>query len=133
MVFECPRCQRRHARGPLNGADVYRCLNCGWSGQYSGGLYQAKNGERNPRRGTLIQAQEWLARFCEENGIDWDKLTLGERTQVTMQVPCPIRCWRVGGSVNVAVGEECPECGKVNKYQRMTRYTAILEDEDADP
>lgn len=25
----CPHCSRTHARGPVNGSDVYRCLHCG--------------------------------------------------------------------------------------------------------
>lgn len=27
--FTCPRCKLTHHRGPLNGADCYRCLRCG--------------------------------------------------------------------------------------------------------
>jgi tRNA(Ile2) C34 agmatinyltransferase TiaS len=26
---KCPQCGRSHERGPINGKDVWRCLNCG--------------------------------------------------------------------------------------------------------
>jgi hypothetical protein len=28
-------------------------------------------------------------------------------------LPCSVRCWHVGGPVDVAPGEPCPECGTV--------------------
>lgn len=59
-----------------------------------------------------MTAEEWVARFCEANNLDWDKLTPGERTRVTMRVPCRIRCWRVGVPIPEATpGTVCPECG----------------------
>lgn len=32
-TFTCPKCGASHSRGPVNGADVYRCLRCGWAGR----------------------------------------------------------------------------------------------------
>jgi Zn ribbon nucleic-acid-binding protein len=32
IQFECPTCGARHARGFVNGVDVFRCLRCGYSG-----------------------------------------------------------------------------------------------------
>ena len=29
LLFRCPVCKNRHARGPVNGFNVYRCLYCG--------------------------------------------------------------------------------------------------------
>ena len=59
-----------------------------------------------------MTAEEWLDAHCKEQGIDWEKLTLGERFKVTMHIPCSIRCFRVGVPVPVAPGEKCDECGK---------------------
>lgn len=30
--FVCPKCGHTHTRGPVNGVDSYRCLNCGYVG-----------------------------------------------------------------------------------------------------
>jgi len=58
-------------------------------------------------------AEEWIDEFCRDNGIDWLSLTDAERVQVARRVPCRIRCWRVGGPVDVSLGHRCPECGRV--------------------
>ena len=84
---------------------------------------------RDPTRGLLIQAQEWIGRYCAKHNIDWENLSVGERTRVAMLCPCTIRCWRVGQAVDVSPGEPCPECGRKN-YQRMTRYDVLLADDD---
>lgn len=59
------------------------------------------------------QAQRWVADLCEREGLDWEKLTKGEQFRITVMVPCPIRCFQVGGPVDVEPGERCPECGKI--------------------
>lgn len=117
--FTCPQCGASHDRGPVNGVDAYRCLGCDWSGLRPTLDLWARD-LRNPARGPLIQAQEWISRHCEQYGIDWDNLNTVARTEVVRLVPCPIRCWRVGAPVDVAVGEKCPECGRPNKYQRLS-------------
>jgi Zn ribbon nucleic-acid-binding protein len=30
--FKCPKCEREHDRGYINGVDTFRCLNCGYVG-----------------------------------------------------------------------------------------------------
>ncbi len=30
--FTCPRCERGHSRGYVNGVDLFRCLGCGYVG-----------------------------------------------------------------------------------------------------
>ena len=59
-----------------------------------------------------MTGEEWVHKLCQEREIDWSKLTAGQRTQITMLVPCTIRCWRVGGPVDVRPGEDCSECGR---------------------
>lgn len=59
------------------------------------------------------RAEEWVAELCEREGLDWEALTKAEQFQITMMVPCPIRCFRVGGPVDVEPGERCPGCGKI--------------------
>jgi len=54
-----------------------------------------------------------VASFCEQQKINWHSLTKGEQFLITRMVPCPIRCWHVGGPVDVEPGGRCPECGKV--------------------
>jgi len=63
-----------------------------------------------------ITGEEWLAKYCVDNGIDPNKLSKAERFQLSMEIPCTVRCFRVGGYVNpMEVGEKCPECGRVHK------------------
>jgi hypothetical protein len=73
-----------------------------------------------------VTAEHWLDGYLEANGIDWDKLTKGEQFKITMLVPCSIRCFRVGGAVDVKPGEECPECGKERPL--LTVWERLLED-----
>jgi hypothetical protein len=54
---------------------------------------------------------EWLTEFLREQNLDWEKLSPGERTSVLIQIPCNVRCWRVGGAVDTTPGKPCPECG----------------------
>ncbi len=73
-----------------------------------------------------MTGEEWVAAFCENNGLDWDQLTKAERFKITMLVPCTIRCFRVGGPVDVARGEQCPECGQV--VPTRTAWEHLLEE-----
>jgi hypothetical protein len=73
---------------------------------------------------------EFLKEKCQEFGVKWEDLTAGQRFQMAMLVPCTLRCFRVGGAVDVKLGEKCPECGKLND-DRPTRYQQILENDDA--
>ena len=59
-----------------------------------------------------MTGEEWAARYCEIRGLDWDKLDLPDRRVITRAIPCHIRCWRVGVSVEIPAGEVCPECGR---------------------
>jgi hypothetical protein len=58
-------------------------------------------------------AQLWVMQFCEANQLVWDELSPFEKLQVTRQVPCKVRCWRVGAPVDTTPGEPCPECGQM--------------------
>jgi hypothetical protein len=58
-----------------------------------------------------MTAEEWLDAFLKARCIDWEKLTPGQRFKITMMIPCSIRCFRVGGAVDVGPGEVCSECG----------------------
>jgi hypothetical protein len=60
-----------------------------------------------------LKAREWLGSFLERHGIEWDSLTKAQQFLMTREIPCSIRCWRVGGPVNVKAGEPCSECGKI--------------------
>lgn len=73
-----------------------------------------------------VTAEQWLDGYLEANGIDWEKLTKGERLKLTMHIPCNIRCWRVGGPVEVKPGESCPECGLERPL--LTVWERLLED-----
>lgn len=72
-----------------------------------------------------MTAKEWIANYLEANALDWDKLTKGEQFQITRLVPCNVRCFRVGGAVDVKPGEECPECG--NPRPLLTSWEILLE------
>jgi hypothetical protein len=76
------------------------------------------------------EADRWLDAYCKSSGITWEKLTAAERFQVTMLVPCTIRCFRVGDVVEVAVGERCPECGTVLQPV-MSRYDYINQEDES--
>jgi len=73
-----------------------------------------------------MTAEQWLAGYLEANNFDWDKLTKGEQFKVTMLVPCSIRCFRVGGPVDVKPGQACPECG--HERPLLTVWERLLED-----
>lgn len=73
-----------------------------------------------------VSAEEWLEKYCDTNAIDWDKATPVERFKLTMQVPCHIRCFRVGCPVSRR-GEACPECGR--KTTLPTVWERLLEEE----
>lgn len=60
----------------------------------------------------VMTAEQWVLAYCAEHDLDWDSLTAGEQTRVTMQIPCNIRCWRVGVSIETKPGKACPECGR---------------------
>lgn len=56
-------------------------------------------------------AEAWIRDYCERRGLNPDALSLGEQLRLAMQVPCTIRCWRVGDAVILENGR-CPECGR---------------------
>jgi hypothetical protein len=58
-----------------------------------------------------LAAREWLQKFIEDNQIDYDALSPSQRFLLMREIPCNIRCWRVGGAVTTVGGEPCPECG----------------------
>lgn len=70
---------------------------------------------------------EWIGNYCKARGLDWSTLSCVERTRITMFVPCSIRCWRIGGAVDVAPDKPCPECGKINRVHIPTRYELIAD------
>lgn len=70
-----------------------------------------------------MTGEEWMADFCQTNGIAWQKLTKGQQFQLGMRIPCNIRCFRVGGPVDVEPGKPCPECGQ--RQPTKTRYDHI--------
>ncbi len=67
------------------------------------------------------RARAWLAAYIKTHGIDYEALTLGQRTLLTRSIPCPIWCWRVGGPVEVLANEKCPECGKTYRVSTFDR------------
>jgi hypothetical protein len=58
-----------------------------------------------------LAAREWLARWLDRNHIKYDSLTQAQKFLLMREIPCSIRCWRVGGPVDVKPGEKCSECG----------------------
>lgn len=60
-----------------------------------------------------LAARKWLGEWLDKNHIDWDTLSPAQRFLLTREIPCSIRCWRVGGPVTVKPGDPCSECGKV--------------------
>lgn len=53
----------------------------------------------------------WVAKFCDDHGLEWDKLDVADRRAVLRAIPCNVRCWRVGVAVETKPGEPCSECG----------------------
>jgi hypothetical protein len=71
-----------------------------------------------------LAAREWLGKFLEANGIEWEKLSTGQRWRMTSLIPCTVRCWRVGVPVPEAVaGTKCPECGK--EIPKLTSWEVL--------
>jgi hypothetical protein len=58
-------------------------------------------------------AQEWLAGWLERHHVVWDELSPAQRFLLAREIPCSVRCWRVGGPVDVKPGDKCSECGKL--------------------
>lgn len=58
-----------------------------------------------------MTGEEWVAAYCEKHGLDWGKLSLSERRDITRAIPCTVRCWRVGVAVPGTPGNPCEECG----------------------
>jgi len=61
----------------------------------------------------MITAEEYLKHYCKENNINWNKLTRAEQFMLTRKIPCTIRCFRVGGPVDLDEDGTCPECGAI--------------------
>lgn len=77
-----------------------------------------------------MTGEEWVYRYCQENNIGWETLSMAEQFQLSMLIPCTIRCFRVGVSVSpLKSGEKCPECGKPHKDDLgiRTKYSTIRE------
>jgi hypothetical protein len=70
---------------------------------------------------------KWLDAFIEKRGIDKDNLSKAEWFLLAMEIPCTIRCWRIGEPVDVKPGEKCPECGKTRPIP--TAWERLLEDD----
>lgn len=70
-------------------------------------------------------AEKWAEGFLERRGLKPEDLSASDWFQVARLVPCHIRCWRVGGPVDVKPGDKCPECGKLcptpTRYDLLTR------------
>jgi len=60
-----------------------------------------------------LAAREWLGRWLDQHHIVWDALTAAQQFLLTRQIPCSVRCWRIGGPVDVKPGDPCSECGKI--------------------
>jgi len=58
-------------------------------------------------------AAVWLDTYIAAKEMDRDRLTKADWFLLTREVPCEIRCWRIGEAVEVSPGESCPECGKM--------------------
>ena len=64
----------------------------------------------------LEAARAWLEERLKENTLQLEDLSAGQRLQLVMQVPCSIRCWRVGVSIEIGSDGLCPECGKDHQF-----------------
>lgn len=58
-------------------------------------------------------AAGWIEAHIAAKGLDKDTLTKADWFLLSREVPCEIRCWRIGEPVYIAPGEVCPECGKL--------------------
>lgn len=98
--------------GTCNSCEIER-IGCACDGAYDNGCFHCTPEQhQRPACPTGSPAIQWIKNYCKENLIDWSKLTKGEQFKITMTVPCTIRCFRVGGVVDVTPGQPCPECGK---------------------
>lgn len=87
--------------------------------------------ESPPRARDQVTAEQWIVDYLKARDLEWEGLTPAERFRITMQVPCQIRCFRVGVAIDVQPGEKCPECGKerpvLTRYERMLNGTTLSE------
>jgi len=58
-----------------------------------------------------LTVESWLEQYCRWQRLDWQKLSSPEKSQVLRQVPCTLRCWRIGDAVDGQLGKPCVECG----------------------
>ena len=81
----------------------------------------------NPEvREAAQKASLWVAAWADRENVDLEALSPAQWFVVAMKVPCSIRCWRVGVSIEVGRNEVCPECGKANAY---TQWDRLLSDD----
>lgn len=59
-----------------------------------------------------MTGEEWVAQYCAKQGYDWDTLSPGIKASITREIPCSVRCWRVGEPVDSPPGSPCVECGR---------------------
>jgi len=78
-------------------------------------------------REAALKAGLWIEGFAKANSIDLAALSPAQWVALSMKVPCPIRCWRVGVGVLLTPGEVCPECGQ--KYELSLWERLAGEDE----
>lgn len=57
IQFTCPRCNRSHTRGYLDGVELFRCLGCGYIGY---GYHPDPEIDREVKR-TIDEANAWNA------------------------------------------------------------------------
>lgn len=70
------------------------------------------------------KASVWLQEWAKEGGHDLESFSPAQWFMAAMKVPCSIRCWRVGVSIEVEANKPCPECGKT--YE-VTVFDRLLE------
>jgi len=56
-------------------------------------------------------AMQWVHARCGELGVVWSQLDGRAQREITREIPCRIRCWRVGVPVDTQPGNPCEECG----------------------
>lgn len=67
----------------------------------------------------LCERNRAAAFWSVQRGIPYPDLVAPE------EHPCSIRCWRVGGSVDVPKGSPCPECGRPWKRLKESFWLVI--------
>lgn len=70
----------------------------------------------------------WIIAFCERNNIEWDKLSGVDKNRIAREMPCNVRCWRVGVPVETTPGKPCAECG--HPAPLPTVWDHILAEDD---